>query len=105
MFDIKALGRNITLKSLDFFTNEETTSTVQVFTRPGSYKGYENSMDGWLLVYNASVAQLGRYEPTSLHGFDSIVIPANSMQSLQIYTQVKVMYRGGTNDTSEGSLF
>ena len=106
MFSVKASGRNIKIKSFDFFTGAALTEVVQVYTRPGEFRGFEGSINGWQRVYNKSIAQLGRDVPTSLGEFDSeVVIPANSVQSFLVYTPNKVMYKGGTTDNSEGDLF
>ena len=105
MFSVKAL-RNITITSFDFFGSAEAEATVLVYTRSGPYRGHESSVDGWSLVHNASIAQLGRQNATSLGGLDQeVIVPENSLQSFMIYTPNKVMYKGGTNDTSEGALF
>lgn len=105
MFSVKAL-RNVTIKSFDFFGSNEASAVVQVYTRTGSYQGHEASMDGWSLVFNATVDQLGRKNATSLDGLDNeVAIAANSMQSFLIYSPNKIMYKAGTSDTSEGALF
>lgn len=106
MFSVKASGRNIKIKSFDFFTNGAVTEVVQVYTRPGEFRGFEQSAIGWQRVYSKSIAQFGRNVPTSLGGFDTeVVIPANSVQSFLVYTPNKVIYKQGTSDNSEGTLF
>ena len=103
MFSLKAVGRNISLKSFSFFSGSEATSNVQVYTKSGSFQGHEDSIDGWQLIYNAPTAQLGRNIQTFIGDWgEEVTIPANSMKSFLIYTSNKVMYKGGT---SEGSQF
>jgi hypothetical protein len=106
IFSVKAL-RNITMKSLGFFSGSEKTSNIKVYTRTGPYRGHESSTENWTLVFNSSVVQLGRKNITSLGGFDTAVaIPASSIQSFMIYSpENKVIYSSGTNDTSEGLVF
>lgn len=103
MFSLRAVGRNITLKSYSFFTGAEATLNVQVYTKAGLFQEYENSVDVWELIYNSSTDQLGRNVPTVLSDWsEEVTIRANTLQSFLIYTPNKVMYKGGT---SEGSQF
>lgn len=105
MFSIKAL-RNITVKSLTFFSSTADTAPVQVYVRSGPYRDHVSSADGWTLVYNSSVVQLGRENATSLGGFEQeVVISTNEVKSFFIFSPKKVMYKAGNNDTSEGALF
>jgi len=106
MFYVKTL-RDINITSLDFYGSSVNTNLVQVYTRRGKYVGYELKRDGWTLAYNnTSVNIKGRSDPTYLGSFSTqIHIPANTFQSFYIYSPSKVMYKEGTSETSEGTLY
>ena len=106
MFYVKTL-RDINITSLDFYGSSVSTNLVQVYTRRGKYAGYELKRDGWALAYNNTSLNIkGRSDPTYLGSFiTQIHIPANTFQSFYIYSPSKVMYKGGTNETSEGLLY
>ena len=100
MFSIKAL-RDVTITSLNFHASKVATDLVQVYTRSGSYKGFELTEDGWSLVYNKVVAMNARDILTQLGAFDTIVsISAGTTQSFFVYTPNKLMYAAGTTESS-----
>ena len=105
MFYLRAL-RDVVVTSFDFYASAINTDLVQVYTRPGTYTGFELSSDGWRLVYdNPSLSQLGRNAPTSLGDFNTgVPIPAGSFQSFFIYSPNKLMYKAGTTEGSRFSI-
>lgn len=105
MFNVKAL-RDMNITSLDFFGASANTNLVQVYTRSGTYEGHERSRDGWEVIFdNSAVVIQGRSDATPLDFNTEVHISENTVQSFYIYSPTKVMYRGGTSDTSEGKLF
>jgi hypothetical protein len=100
MFEV-ATSRDVTVKSFDFYTDAARTDTIQVYTRPGSYVGKEQSSTGWTSIYNRNVQQNGQSVLSSLNGLDTFVtIPANSTQSFYIVTATAnyIMYDAGIEE-------
>lgn len=100
MFEVVA-KRDVTVKSFSFYTDAARTGVIEVYTRVGTYGGYELVSAGWSLVYNKTVTQNGRDVLTLLGDFTTgVTIPSGSKQSFYITTAVNnyVMYeyRAGT---------
>ena len=87
MFDIVALDSNIEIKSMGINTYVSSL-LVQVYTRVGSYQGYENDIDSWTLVGSATIKGQGLNTPTMIDeifkNFDPIFIRKGSRQSFYI---------------------
>ncbi len=103
MFDVSAIN-TITLTGLDWHFNSNTTSTVEVWYRNGSFVGFENSNTGWTLALTSTVNPLGTGFLSAVPGNFSITVAAG--QTVGIYVTVN----GGsginyTNGTALGNLF
>ena len=115
IFSVKTKARNLVITSLDIHTLSEDVSTsrnsnanqttlVEVYTKLGSYKGYEllnqntdwEFNNDWELVYNNSISE----SLDKLH----ISIANETLQSFYIYTSYPVLYSNGVSG-SEGSLY
>ena len=98
MFDLKA-SRDVVVRSFGFYTDAARNDIVEVYTRPGSYSGYEHDEDGWLLVHSKSVDQMGRNVLTELGDFDTdVVIKKGATQAFFITTNYFIMYDKGTSE-------
>ena len=74
----------------------------QVYTRLGSYKGFELTQDGWELVHSASVLLPGN-EMLDSGTFNEVVyIPAGMVQSFFVHSTDVMLYNVGT---LEGRVF
>jgi hypothetical protein len=101
MFKISS-KRNVTVKSFSFYTDAARNGAIQVYTRVGSYQGYELTSGGWQLVHNKTVTQNGQSVLTVLGNFDiGVKIPSNSTQSFYIVTANYIMYNSGS---AEGAV-
>ncbi len=103
MFDVTAVNA-LTITGLDWHFNSNTTSTVEVWYRAGSFVGFENSNAGWILALTSTVTPLGTGTLSSVPGNFSIAIGAG--QTFGIYVTVN----GGsginyTNGTGLGNLY
>jgi len=87
MFDIVALDSNIEIISMGINTYVSSL-LVQVYTRIGSYQGYENDITSWTLVGSATMKGQGLDTPTMIDEIfnkaDAIVIRKGSRQSFYI---------------------
>ena len=98
IFSIRPL-RDVTITSFDIYTRTAMEDQlVEVYTRVGTYSGYELAQDGWELVFNDSSIELkGGSTPTFLEGID-VYVPADTVQSFYIYVPNKIRY------TKEGTF-
>jgi hypothetical protein len=87
MFNIQAINQ-ITIDS--FAINAQSSDTVEVWYRPGSYLGYTTSNAGWTLMGKHAVISSGSGNPTSLP-VGGLTIPAG--QTYGIY----VTFKTGSN--------
>lgn len=103
MFSVEAL-RDISITSLVINAMRKGEGAVQVYTRHGSYIGYERSDSGWELIYNNhSVIHNKRGQPTELGDFENAVsIASGATQSFFVTSSNKLVYERGTE---EGAIF
>lgn len=98
MFSVEAT-RDVVVTSFDLYSGSSATAQVQVYTRAGSYKGYELIEDGWTLVFDKGVQQFGRSTLSGIGPLTSeVAIAAGSVQSFYIYNANTVMYTLGTTE-------
>jgi hypothetical protein len=102
MFTVKAL-RDISVTSLVLNSVARGAGSVKVYTRNGSYRGYELSNKGWTLVHsNSTVTHSGRGQPTEIGAFKSTVtIKSGVTQSFFVTSSIGLAYNAGTE---EGAL-
>jgi len=126
IFSIKSKSRNLVITSLgihvseDISTSSKTNQTtiVEVYTKLGSYKGYEilnqnndwEFNNDWELIYNESISELHALDNnTGVSSLDGLHIPIakDTLQSLYIYTSHPVLYSNKASSIggSEGSLY
>ena len=103
MFTVKAL-RDISVTSLVLNSVARGVGAVKVYTRTGSYRGYEQSDEGWKLIYsNSTVTHNRRGQPTAIGEFNSAVSIYNGVtQSFFVTSSIGLAYQAGTE---EGALF
>lgn len=98
MFNLMA-SRDTVIHSFDIYTGDVRNDVIEVYTRPGGYKGHEVDESGWILVYSKPVSQMGRTVLTELGDFDTgVTILGGSIQSFYIYSASSnyVMYDTGS---------
>ena len=124
IFSIKSKSRNLIITSLDITVSEDIstsrntnqTTILEVYTKLGSYKGYEvlnqntdwEFNNDWELVYNHdSISELRALDnDTGVSSLDGLHIPIakDTLQSFYIYTSNPVLYSneassiGGSED-------
>jgi hypothetical protein len=82
LFDIKA-KEDIVIYGLDINIATKTSQRVQVYTKTGSFSGYENDESAWDLVLNSTVVGNGADKPTALlmEGWDPVAVPAGERRA------------------------
>ncbi|MGJ5820251.1 PEP-CTERM sorting domain-containing protein [Paludibaculum fermentans] len=82
--DMTAAGSAITVTSFDlFFDGAPATATVEVYTRPGTYVGFDNSNAGWTLTQTVVANTAGTTTLAPLTLTSGITIGAG--QTLAVY--------------------
>ncbi len=101
MFNLVA-KENVVIRSFDAYPQSSTT--IEIYTRPGSYAGFETSSTGWTLIGSAPV--------TSTGGLVAVAVPVNigiragETQAFYVTTNVtNGVNLNYTNGTSEGAVF
>jgi hypothetical protein len=105
MFTVEA-KRDLTVTSLSMNSSKEGVGTVRVYTRLGSYEGYEGSAKGWNLVYERTdVQQNGRGNVTPLEDFKTgVEIIEGETMSFYVHADDGVVYmRGSTVGTTNAA--
>ncbi len=100
MFDVTAV-KNIEVQSVDVNLGPSAT-TVEIWYRPGTYVGHENSPTGWTLAGSASVTGAGINVPTPVPAALSIHIPAGQTYGFYVTTTGGTMYY--TDGTAVGNI-
>lgn len=102
MFDVVAL-KSVEIQGVSVHMTSGT-ATIEVYYRPGSYVGFENSSAGWTLAGTAAnVVAAGSGQPTPVPLNLSIPIPAGQTYALYITrTSGSLSY---TNGTTVGSVY
>jgi hypothetical protein len=103
MFDVTAL-KNLTITSVDMHLQTAGITTVEVWYRPGSFVGFENSNTGWTLVHTATVNAPGTLGTlTPIPGTFAIPVPAGQTYGIYVTrTSGNVHY---TNGTTLGNVY
>ncbi len=102
MFDVTTFGNPITITSLDL--NLAGTNTVDLYTKSGTYVGYDTTPSAWTLVATATVVSAGTGVP-SIFTVPNIVLPANAVTGFYVTTTTgELNYTNGANTYSNSDL-
>jgi hypothetical protein len=103
MFDVQAIN-TVTIDALDCHFNSTNTSTVEVWYRPGTFVGFENSNAGWTMALSSVVNPLGTGSLTPIPGTFAIEVPAGQTFGIYVTTNggSQVNY---TNGSALGNLY
>ncbi|MEM1032230.1 MAG: hypothetical protein AAGN82_17915 [Myxococcota bacterium] len=96
MFDIVAKGSPVTIDGFD--VNVGTAmETIEIYYRPGTWVGFDNSSVGWILVGSAMVTGNGNDTATPVPINVGVTIPANQTYAFYVTTTDGGMnYSNGT---------
>ena len=98
MFDVTAIGgEDILIEGFDI-NIDPGTATISVYTRPGTYVGFENSSAGWTLMGSEVVTSAGENMPTFLD-IGGLTIPAGEVYGFYVtvtdYPATSMNYTNG----------
>jgi len=99
MFDIVAL-KGIEIQGFD--VNIDTTATIEVYYRAGTWVGVDTSSAGWTLAGSASTTSAGADMPSSVPLTLAVQIPAGQTYAFYVTTTAGNM--NYTNGTTVGSV-
>lgn len=95
MFSVQAL-RDVAITSISTFFRSDDTGVVQVFTKSGGYRGFEQNATAWTLIYNNTISQNGKDDLTHLGLFTNntkVVVAKDEVQSFYVYSPNNLAYR------------
>ncbi|PKP23930.1 MAG: hypothetical protein CVU03_14140, partial [Bacteroidetes bacterium HGW-Bacteroidetes-2] len=107
MFDVTASGADDLL--IDGFDVNVTagSGTISVYTRPGSYVGFEGSAAGWTLMGSEVVTGAGSNLPTPVN-VGGLTIPAGQTYGFYVtvsdYPSLTMNYTNGDNVFSDANI-
>jgi|TARA_R110000737_G_scaffold225069_3_gene239915 hypothetical protein len=99
-FEVETAGQSVTINQIfaDFINSEGTQQNVKVWTRSGSYIGFESSSIGWTQLSNDTIVSPIPNTPEAVSSGISVDVPANSVQSFYISSDgASLGYTNGVN--------
>ena len=89
MFDIQAVNNIVVRRFSDIHTSANKAYTLKVFTKNGSYKGYERSPEAWTLVSQQILTGSGYKQFTSTNEVDfNQVVPILAQTTQAFYVVI-----------------
>ena len=82
MFDTKAKSP-IIIRGIDINTADQSNEFIQVWTKEGSYDGFENQSNQWKLISSKDIATAGPDKPTSI-SFNPITVAAGERRAFYV---------------------
>jgi hypothetical protein len=99
MFTIQAKEYPVIITSFDIHTSSTVKKTrVLIYTKKGSYEGFEDSKTGWTVICNKDVQGQGSLEPTTVpdNFVNDVTIHPGEMQSFYVsLSQPNILYTNG----------
>jgi hypothetical protein len=102
MFDLTIANNSLLLTGMD--VNISDTRHIEIYTRVGSYSGFENNAGAWNLMDAAFVIGNGN-NIASIFDFNNFVLAANTTYGIYVTTTTDGMrYTNGSNSYSNSDL-
>lgn len=95
MFSVQAL-RDVAVTSMSTFFRSTSEGLVKVYTKSGTYAGFEANETAWTLIYDNTISQNGKDVLTQLGSFvnnTKVVIGKGEVQSFYVYSPSNMAYR------------
>jgi hypothetical protein len=109
MFVVQAHQEPITIFSIDIHTYSKNPNLeVMIYTKAGSFWGYETSADGWTKICDTTVQGLGTPNPTPIpaSAIQEVTIQPGDMQSFYVtLTTSTIRYTNGHDIHSMGDEY
>jgi hypothetical protein len=107
MFDITTFDNDINVTGIDLNFDDIGATTIEVYSRLGSYEGFEGSSIGWALMSSTILASTNaRGTPTFLDLTD-FALSANTTYGIYFYSTnhaVDLEYTNGANTYSNSDV-
>lgn len=106
MIDIEAT-QEITVQAFDIHTYSSASVRVLVYTKPGTYVGFDKDISGWDLICDTTVVGQGSPNPTHIpeSAVTPVVIPEGQVQAFYItLTESKIRYTNGIVTADDGIM-
>ena len=97
MFDVEA-SVSLMVTSLGVLISSKGTCSIQIYTKVGSYVGYEEDSSKWTNLINVNVISSGPSSITKITGFNSLSIPKNGKRSFYVTSSSKDLIYSKVND-------
>ncbi len=106
MFDVTAGAEDILIEGFDINITAGP-ATISVYSRPGTYVGFEGNSAGWTLMGTDVVNGVGTDSPTNVN-IGGLTIPAGQTYGMYVtvsdYPSVSMNYTNGNNVFSDGNI-
>lgn len=107
MFDLEVLGPDILVTGADFNFEDLGSTTINVYTRLGSYVGFEGSSAGWTLVSSTFLASTNAEGTPTAVDFVDFLLSSNTVYGLYFVStnfDVDLSYTNGANTFSNSDV-
>ncbi|CBZ31088.1 conserved hypothetical protein [Leishmania mexicana MHOM/GT/2001/U1103] len=85
MFDVVAKNNTICITKLSFIPDANTVATVRLYTRSGSFMGFERDAEAWTKLFEEEMALKDTWEVT-LENFEPITVPGGARVGIFLHT-------------------
>ena len=102
MFTADAV-KDVAFSSIGVFGKKNRNSLVQIYTREGSYTGFENSPAGWILCFNG-ILLLQQVVPTQIDLKCSTYTKGGNSRSFHIYVKAGMRAEKSASSVSSKDL-
>ncbi|KPA86686.1 hypothetical protein ABB37_00782 [Leptomonas pyrrhocoris] len=85
MFDVVAKNNTVRITKLSFIPDTNTVATVRLYTRNGTFMGYERDTEAWTKLVEEELALKDTWEVT-LENFEPITVPAGARVGIFLHT-------------------
>lgn len=85
MFDVVAKNNTVRITKLSFIPDTNTVATVRLYTRIGTFMGYERDAESWTKLVEEELSLKDTWEVT-LENFEPITVPAGARVGIFLHT-------------------
>ncbi|KPI87092.1 hypothetical protein ABL78_3804 [Leptomonas seymouri] len=85
MFDVVAKNNTVRITKISFIPDTSTVATVRLYTRSGTFMGYEWDSEAWTKLLEEELALKDTWEVT-LENFEPITVPAGARVGIFLHT-------------------
>jgi len=98
MFDILAIEERLKIPKIYIFAERAEKTTVEVWTKIGTYSGNESRKNKWTKVHVEDIIGKGSSTPVHLNNFKCpIVVGAGEIQAFYVYSSSRILFSTSAN--------